>query len=141
MASLHPTRTRVYLSATSSQRRDVESAAQELRAIGLIVCSSWHCNGPLGRLVPDEAQTRGTADLCELRTADMLVAFSALPSTEHPGRGGRHVELGFALALGLETYLVGPAEHVFHYVPEVRHVVDLAELLGLLAGDLDRDTI
>lgn len=37
------------------------------------------------------------------------------------GRGGRHVELGYALALDKSIWLVGRREHIFHSLPQVKH--------------------
>ena len=47
----------------------------------------------------------------------MLIQFSDEPRT--PTRGGKHVELGIALGLGMTVAVIGPKENVFHFHPRV----------------------
>ena len=67
---------------------------------------------------------------------DVLVAFSERPLSRDDVRGGRHVELGVALAVGKPVVLVGKPEHVFHSHPGVVRVdckTDMARALRALA--------
>ena len=59
-------------------------------------------------------------DLSEVAQADLMIAFT----DGQWARGGRHVELGYALALGIPVALVGPKEHIFHSHPLVTQFQD-----------------
>jgi len=72
-----------------------------------------------------------TEDWEDLLAADWLIAFTELPRS-HPSRGGRHVELGAALALAKRIIIVGPAENVFCCLPQIERVDTWFEFLGLI---------
>jgi hypothetical protein len=55
--------------------------------------------------------------MIDLAQSDCLIAFTERPPSG-PGRGGRHVELGIALANGLRTMVVGWQENLFHTLVE-----------------------
>ena len=59
----------------------------------------------------------GLIDQEDVLAADALVCFTEPPGDG--GSGGRHVELGMALALGRRVIVVGRREHIFHHLPEV----------------------
>ena len=61
----------------------------------------------------------------DVRVADCLVCLTGDTLT----RGGRHTELGIAIALGKRVFCVGPMEQVFHRHPLVTMVNDISELL------------
>ena len=93
-----------------------------LEAIGCKVVSRWHREQAAAAL--DGAMARHTAienaefarrDLSDVAAADILVLFTEPPETNWP-RGARHVEYGYALALGKRCVLVGPCENVFHWL-------------------------
>lgn len=53
-------------------------------------------------------------DLQEVRDCELFVCFTDVgPQLTH---GGRHSELGIAIALGKELNIIGPREQVFHYL-------------------------
>ena len=64
-----------------------------------------------------------TEDLEDIDAAEVLVIWSP---REHfrTGRGGRHVEVGYALARGKRIILVGERENVFHHHPAIEQVAD-----------------
>jgi hypothetical protein len=98
--------------------------ASEFTAAGTEVVSSWLWVA--GVDVADDLEAGGAAarNLADLRRAEMLVAFTEAAHVEKAGRGGRHVELGAALVLGLAVVVVGPAEHVFHQADGVIRFAD-----------------
>lgn len=61
---------------------------------------------------PATCWTYAEADLLDILRADVIVSFTGLG-----GRGGRHVEYGYAIAKGTRLVIVGPREHVFHCHP------------------------
>jgi nucleoside 2-deoxyribosyltransferase len=107
---------RLYLAARYSRRLELVEHRAELERHGHVVTSRWlegnHQaeNDQLHRGADAERFAR--EDLDDLHRARALVAFSEEPRTT-TSRGGRHVEFGFALALGLPVLVVGPREHVF----------------------------
>ena len=56
----------------------------------------------------------------------MLVSFTG---DGGGGKGGRHVEHGYAMALGKRIVVVGPREHVFHTDPATEVYADWASFL------------
>jgi hypothetical protein len=66
---------------------------------------------------PDLGESFALADLSDIDMADVLVAFTGGNST----KGGRHVELGYALETGMTIALVGRRENVFHCLEVIDH--------------------
>lgn len=114
----------IYLSSRYSRMNELRGYAEEIRKINpeLVVNSRWlkgdHVLEVGSSLTVDEQNCRfAEEDVEDVTNADMLVMFSCDPKT--PGRGGRHVEFGIAVALGIPIAVVGPKENVFHDLPEV----------------------
>ena len=78
-------------------------------------------------------------DLNDLRASDALVFFTddltepLIPS--HLGTGARHVEFGIALERGIPIVAVGRPQNVFHFLPHIIHVKDVAELVRFLSPE------
>lgn len=130
---------KLYLAARYSRHPEMQAVAHVLIALGHEITSQWiwghHAAADATLLQPGlRSQSAGFAqeDLANLREAEAFVGFSEPYRT--PSRGGRHVELGIALALGKRIYVVGGAEHVFHCLPEVRHCATLEDVLAALAA-------
>lgn len=106
---------KVYVAALYSMMPQAKAAAVLLEKAGYKVTSRWiHGDDPS---VPPLA--RATYDLEDVRAADYLMLLSLPFGTLYKG-GGRHVEFGYALALGKRMVVVGDYETVFIYLPEVR---------------------
>jgi hypothetical protein len=69
-------------------------------------------------------------DVDDVRRADGLIFFSE----DHEGGGGRHVELGLALAWSKNVIVVGQREHIFHRLPQVSVVDQWADALVILGA-------
>lgn len=101
----------------------MRSVAAELAHDGYVITSRWLTS--TAALASDDLDNSGraaelaTMDLEDVRRATICVAFTEPPEETRPGRGGRHTELGVALALGLRVIVVGPREHVFHCLPSI----------------------
>jgi len=127
---------KVYLAAQYPWKDTITKYAEQLRANGIEVTSSWleepHAPNTKLQQLPDEQHTYyAMNDLNDVDRSDMLVLFSVDPSTAVP-RGGRHVEFGYALGKRMPVIVVGPKENIFHYLPCVRHVANFESLLNLL---------
>ena len=122
----------IYLAARYSRLGELQGYAYDLRAIGHRVHARWllgdhQIHEGADKVesalvsVPIEGRPFAEDDYEDVYNADMLIAFSEAPRTGGASRGGRHVELGLALAWGKEVVVVGPRENVFHTLPEVAH--------------------
>ncbi len=87
--------------------------------------------GPLGDPAwPGIAQE----DMDDVQAADALIAFTEPRRGE--GAGGRHVELGMALAWGKRLLVVGPREHLFHTLPSIEAYPTWTDALQALSTDV-----
>jgi hypothetical protein len=118
--------TTYYFAGRYSSHRQLRDHRDELAAAmpTAKVTSRWiDCHdGPLDQsLTPAEltgAPARswryGADDLTDIGAAEVVVSF-----TGAGGKGGRHVEFGYALATGKRLVIVGQRENVFHCHPAV----------------------
>lgn len=142
---------KVYLAARYSRREELVGYRNDLNQLGSIipglylrVTSRWlngsheaHKLGPNGmRVIPRSGYTNTQArrfareDLADIDEADVVVVFTE----EHVprgnvGRGGRHVEFGYALAKGKKIIVVGPIENVFY------SLINESDLPGVRVAD------
>lgn len=111
---------RIYLAGRYGRREELQEYGAELERLGHEITSRW--------LSGDHEDRRGEArdaeeDIADVRRAELLLSFTESPRSGS-GRGGRHVEFGFALALGKRLALVGPQENVFHTLPGLSQFAD-----------------
>ena len=132
--------TAIYLSGQFEDGLALCDVRRDLEASGHQVTSRWLDAAAAG---PATAQSdaEGAAarlaaiarqDFEDIARADVVVVFNP-PQACTVGRGGRHVETGYALALGKRVVLVGSRGNVFHWLPEITVVPDwnaLGHLLG-----------
>jgi nucleoside 2-deoxyribosyltransferase len=98
----------------------------------LLFDSGFECTARwiLDGLSGDTTET-AEGDLADVARADVLVALN--PATwKDRGTGGRHVELGYALALKKPVLLLGVRSNVFHYLDGVWLASDVNDLVGQL---------
>lgn len=132
---------KVFLSAGYSRREELCGYREQLQADGIEVVSTWldteWAESTLDQrsAAPPEYRAKyAVIDLDDVRRCHVLVGF-----TEHPGsgkgrRGGRHVELGAALALDKVCVVVGPEEHIFHFHPSVHRLREWDQCRFVLKG-------
>jgi hypothetical protein len=153
----------VYLAARYARRQELCRYREELEARGIEVTSRW-LNGPdqvtasgqaLGsaaeQLIESGDPAAGIlraacalADMEDIAAADVFIAFTEDPDFYAPGssRGGRHIEMGLALARPrMRIIVVGPRENQFCWIAfrveqhdtwrDLRRAID-AELTGVL---------
>jgi hypothetical protein len=139
---------RIYLAARYSRNPEMRGVRDALvAAFGFGVTSRWIDLHPdvVGDFTnsfeadvlnasPHLCAPLGQHDLDDLDAADWVVSF-----TGGGGKGGRHVELGYALARGKRVFVVGPRENVFHTLPVVEHFRSWVDFSAWLARtDWDR---
>jgi hypothetical protein len=126
---------RVYLASRYARRDELCAIASDLETAGAEIVSGWLDSAQALRnedLEPSgRAQALAETDFSDVHRATLLIAFTE-PNSSPQGRGGRHVELGIALALGTRVVLVGPREHVFHCLPAVECFPTWAEARAAL---------
>lgn len=116
----------VYLAADYARRKEILSYSLQdnFLELGMQTTSRWLTNPPAfndGGIGSGSPIATGFAleavkcDLADIEAADVFVQFT----TGEKARGGRHVELGYAIASKLPIIVIGPIEHVFHYHPSV----------------------
>lgn len=118
---------RVYLAARYQEHPTMRQWRDLLAGHGIAVTSRWiEGQHEITADADSDAQRARFAleDLQDVRAASWLVMYSPRDHFR-TGRGGRHVEVGVALALRIPIILVGERENVFHYL--IEHVVPSIE--------------
>ena len=116
---------KVYLASRFSRASELLGYKAELERHGVEVTSRWLLGGHEWAGTDDEqlpvdvGERFAREDLEDLIAADVVVCFTEAPRSG-PSRGGRHVEFGYALAMGKELFVCGPAENVFYCLDSVR---------------------
>jgi nucleoside 2-deoxyribosyltransferase len=128
---------KVYIAGRYSRRDSFRELRDELRRMGHEVTSRWlDTDWPVeergsSAAPPEYREKYATLDLEDVEAADMVVSFTEEPRSG--GRGGRHVEYGYALALRRMAFtvyrgnppspvrivVIGQRENLFHHHPFV----------------------
>ena len=137
--------TTTYLAARFSRKLEMQVVAGLLAPHGIHNIASWvtgahDYTGTPDETIPLEDQARfASDDLEEIVAADQMIVF-----TEEEGnpwsRGGRHVEFGFGLAIGIPMVIIGPIENIFYawavtHGAEVARYDTLGEYIATLSAD------
>lgn len=126
---------KIYLASAYAERDRLNEYRAALESEGFTVTSRW-LNGSHEITSTTEDFADGLnarfalEDWEDVAEADILIHFN--PMGNGKGRGGRHVELGAAVAMGKLVFHVGPAENVFHFLPGVNLAPDFSTLLTLM---------
>ena len=120
-----------YLVARYGRREELFGYAKQLRENGHEVVSSW-INGENealdGSASVEEQGNWAIQDLHELHHADMVLVFTEGPHSGH-SRGGRHVELGAAIAMDKSIAIVGCRENTFCCLPTIKRYDSFARFM------------
>ena len=129
--------TRIYIAARYGRRAEMVEAARQLEALGHEVVSRWiygEHEAIDATATVEERRLWALEDVADIDRAQMLVSFTEEPGAAGGGRGGRHVETGYALGCGKLVEVVGPTENVFHTLPQVRRWETWGECLAWFAS-------
>lgn len=133
---------RIYLAARYSRRLELCDYREQLREMGHTVQAVWldgehqisDHGTPIGEhgeaLVEgdDGSQSARAAalrqkfahdDFRDVSMCELLIAFTE-PPRSNASRGGRHVELGIAMGMMKQVWVVGPRENIFCWLEDVR---------------------
>lgn len=119
-----------YLAAPYQMRAAAQVAMQQFAARGFACTARWITQDDSAQIGPEWAQ----ADLADIDAAAAFVALG--PEVwKNAGSGGRHVELGYALARGKLICLVGARTNLFHHHPAVTWCATVDDAIDWLAGE------
>lgn len=126
---------KIYIAASFDDRERIALVAERLSRQGHQITSTWifqevaNANDN-----PEKAPIFAWRDMTEVEAADVLIIDTTLPSTG----GGRHVELGLAIAWKKKIYLVGHRENIFYHHPLVRHMSTFDHVADVLSIGISR---
>lgn len=136
---------KLYLAARYSRRLELCGYREQLEALGFEVTSRWldgehaQLDGQWAGLPTETVSEWARDDMEDIESAEFFILFS-----EEPGnggrRGGRHVELGYAIASGAQCMIVGPRENTFHCLRDIQVFPTFKECIQFLE-ELRRDQI
>ena len=116
----------IYLASRYIKHKEMQGYAKELIAEGFLITSRWiwgsHKITDEGLSSEAEESLRikfATEDFIDLRSAHVVINFTEVPRSCN-SRGGRHVELGLALAWKKECIVIGHRENIFHCLPQIK---------------------
>lgn len=121
-----------YLAGRFGRKEEFLECKEQLEAVGESVRARWLTEESDMRLVDAEERTRiAIMDAEDVTKSDGILAFTEDPESRQNGnnRGGRHVELGLALALNKRVVVIGPRENVFCYLPNIEVFPDLGTFI------------
>lgn len=123
-------RMKTFYLAASYPRKDEAIIVRDQLLIHGFECTSRWLDGR-----PGEGYEKGVSampsrfaieDAEDVVRGDFLVSLTG----DTKSRGGRHTELGIAIALGKRCFLLGELEQVFHHHPLVAQVFSVSSLVG-----------
>lgn len=131
-------RASLYLAAGYDQKERMREYREKLQATGdIIITSRWldeaeekPLQDPEISKDPETAMRYGEMDFEDIDKAEVFVMFTDSPSTS----GGRHTELGYAIARCKVVIIVGPQENVFQAYSTAIHLATFEELTQFLFG-------
>ncbi len=106
---------KIYLANMYSKRLETAEYAEQLTKVGHMVTAQWLT----GKEETQPKRENAIMDFDDVKRCDLLICFTQPYGSKNKG-GGRHTELGLALAWGIETWIVGEREQIFHWHPEVK---------------------
>ena len=108
---------RFYIAGPWGDGPKLYQLAKDIELCGHIVTASWlrRSLSPKDWL---DADAGAREDLNDILSCDAVINFTCTPDRGYM-TGGRHVEVGFAMAAGLKQFVVGPRENIFHEMVDV----------------------
>jgi nucleoside 2-deoxyribosyltransferase len=128
---------RFYIAGRYDRREELQREAQFLECFGHQSTARW-LTGAHEKQGDDsknfdvytlaELGQYAARDIEDIRAADILIAYTESPDVGYTS-GGRHVEFGYAAAIGLKLAIIGPRENVFMQID--RQAPDLRTLIAI----------
>jgi hypothetical protein len=118
---------KIYLAGKYGKREQLLEVANKLSLLGHTVTARWTKGNEVGQDWVENA----IMDYEDVLAADLVLNFTEPYGSQNLG-GGRHVEFGIAVAKGIECWLVGEREVIFHHLPRVKSFSDINSVLKRL---------
>ena len=122
---------KIYMAGFFDTRERMRPLRDQIWKLGHEVVSTWLDEVKYPETMDREIFFKKLAlrDLAEIRSADLII----MDTIDETPRGGREVELGFALGRfqSIEIWIVGPLRNVFHRLADL-HFVNWDECLEWL---------
>lgn len=119
---------RIYLTARFGRRDEMRQHRETLKAIGHEVTSRWLDEADC--VPPRQA---AMVDVDDLIQSECVIVFTETSEAGYT-TGGRHVELGFAIATTLPILMVGPRENVFCHLDCVNNFETMQQAVEFLSN-------
>lgn len=136
---------KIYIAASFPMRRIAFELRAALREIGHKVDSRWidiaigYDTQETPTQLHDRLNCNSHVDLQDVADCDEMIVITEGRSVEQTTSGGRHVETGFAMALGKSVVIYGPRENVHHHneklIADIFHHEDVLGLLRYYSDD------
>jgi len=130
-----------YIAARFGRGEEALALAKQLEEMGYTITSTWYLPGQPTQVNSPTAEEEvewnrriAHKDASEIMNADTFITLSEDMNNLPQGaaRGGRHAEFGIAIAQNARVALIGPREHIFHWLEEVNHWNTVEEFLDYL---------
>lgn len=113
----------IYLAAAYQRQLEMRGVRTQLQRMGHRVTARWldaergvdGWSAPYIQEAAPALQADARRDMEDIERAQAVFSFT----DGLPARGGRHVEFGYALALGKRLFVIGPREQLFHTLGRV----------------------
>ena len=120
---------KVYIAASYTNILSAKKLGEDLEKIGYSVISCWHIEGQSPVDSDYHSSGRAIRDLYSVKQCDIFIELVG----DEGSKGGRHCELGLAIAFGKNIMLVGgPDNCIFTWLPWIPRFPDVKELLTRL---------
>lgn len=110
---------KVYIAGWFGSQKRLQVERDRLQEYGYVVTSSWlneSVKDPtkigVTDLLPESNQLLAAKDFWEITESDVFI----VDTIDVSDRGGREVELGYALAHKIPVIVIGPRRNVFHFL-------------------------
>ena len=125
---------KVYLASKYSRRLELKEHAKTFRAAGHEVICRWldGSHDVYGSDPDNDKKRWALEDLADIFNSRVIICFSESPGETDLGKGGRHIEMGLAMAWNKTIILIGPKENMFHYLDNVFQCDDIQQALAEL---------
>ena len=117
-----------YIAASYPLKIQACFLAGKIRENGHKIASTWHDDWEQLIDDPEKWGEDCIRDFSGVRDCNHFVQLTG----DNQSKGGRHTELGIALALGKRISLIGPNEQVFHRHPSITHYARVRDFIERL---------
>lgn len=130
---------KIYIASRFGRREEVQCLSDDLESLGYSLTGRWYrkdANTQVNYPKFSEEALRNNEKIALDDWDDILSCEIFITLTEDmsdlpagAARGGRHCEFGLAIAHDKRIIVIGPREHIFHYLPDVKVYNSVAEFL------------